>query len=84
MMRESLTVSSRGQITLPAHIRKRMGIVAGGVVILEEREGEVALRPAAVLEIETYGDADIARWDAEDHLEEQERLNILKKFNGKT
>lgn len=83
-MRESLTVSSRGQITLPADIRKRMGIVAGGVVILEEREDEVALRPAAVLEIETYGDVDIARWNAEDHLEEAERLNILKKVEGKT
>jgi antitoxin PrlF len=83
-MRESLTVSSRGQITLPANIRKRMGILAGGVVILEEREGEVALRPAAVLEIDTYGDVDIARWNAEDQLEEAERLNILKKFEGKT
>jgi AbrB family looped-hinge helix DNA binding protein len=84
MMRTSLTISSRGQITLPADIRKRMGIVAGGVVILEEREDEVALRPAAVLEIETYGDVDIARWNAEDHLEEAERMNILKKVEGKT
>ena len=84
MMRESLTVSSRGQITLPADIRKRMGIVAGGVVIIEEREDEVALLPAAVLEIETYGDVDIARWNAEDHLEEAERMNILKKVESKT
>jgi antitoxin PrlF len=82
-MRASLTISSRGQITLPADIRKRMGIVAGGVVILEEREDEIALRPAAVLEIETYSDVDIARWNAEDHLEKAERLNILKKFKGK-
>jgi antitoxin PrlF len=84
MIRESLTVSSRGQITLPADIRKRMGIVAGGVVIIEEREDEVALLPAAVLEIETYGDVDIARWNAEDHLEEAERMNILKKVESKT
>jgi antitoxin PrlF len=82
-MRASLTISSRGQITLPADIRKRMGILAGGVVILEEREDEIALRPAAVLEIETYSDVDITRWDAEDHLEKAERLNILKKFKGK-
>jgi antitoxin PrlF len=82
-MRASLTISRRGQITLPADIRKRMGIVAGGVVILEEREDEIALRPAAVLEIETYSDVDIARWNAEDHLEKAERLNILKKFKGK-
>lgn len=82
-MRASLTISRRGQITLPVDIRKRMGIVAGGVVILEEREDEIALRPAAVLEIETYSDVDIARWNAEDHLEKAERLNILKKFKGK-
>jgi antitoxin PrlF len=82
-MRASLTVSSRGQITLPAQIRKRMGIASGGVVILEEREGEVSLRPAAVLEIETYSDADIARWDADDSLNEAERANILNKIEGK-
>lgn len=82
-MRTSLTISSRGQITLPADIRKRMGILAGGVVILEEREDEIALRPAAVLEIENYSDDDIARWNAEDHLDEAERLKILEKFEGK-
>lgn len=82
-MRASLTVSSRGQITLPAEIRKRMGIVSGGVVILEEREGEVSLRPAAILEIQTYSDDDIARWDEEDRLEEAERLNILNRVEGK-
>ena len=83
-MRASLTVSSRGQITLPAQIRKRMGIASGGVVILEEREGEVSLRPAAIMEIETYSDVDIARWDAEDSLTEAERADILNKVEGKT
>lgn len=82
-MRASLTVSSRGQITLPASIRKRLGIANGGVVILEEREGEVALRPAAILEIETYSAADIARWDAEDRLDEPERQAIRKKLADK-
>ena len=80
-MRESLTVSGRGQITLPANMRKRLGIEAGGVLIAEEREGDIVLRPAAVLEIETYSDADIARWDAEDRLDEAERTAILQRFN---
>jgi antitoxin PrlF len=80
-MRESLTVSGRGQITLPANMRKRLGIEAGGVLIAEEREGDIVLRPAAVLEIETYSDADIARWDAEDRLDDAERTAILKRFN---
>jgi len=80
-MRESLTVSGRGQITLPANMRKRLGIEARGVLIAEEREGDIVLRPAAVLEIETYSDADIARWDAEDRLDYAERTAILQRFN---
>ncbi len=80
-MRESLTVSGRGQITLPANMRKRLGIEAGGVLIAEEREGDIVLRPAAVLEIETYSDADIIRWDAEDRLDDAERAAILQRFN---
>ena len=79
-MRESLTVSGRGQITLPANMRKRLGIEAGGVLIAEEREGDIVLRPAAVLEIETYSDADIVRWDAEDRLDDAERTAILRRF----
>jgi hypothetical protein len=39
------------------------------------------LRPAAVLEIETYSNADIARWDAEDRLGDAERTAILQRFN---
>jgi AbrB family looped-hinge helix DNA binding protein len=81
-MRENLMVSGRGQITLPAGMRKRLGIDAGGVVIAEEREGEIVLRPAAILAIENYSDADIARWDAEDRLSDEERNAILKRVGG--
>ena len=79
-MRQNLTVSSRGQITLPVGIRRRLGLRAGGVVIAEERESEVVLRPAAVVEIETYSDADVARWDKEDRLEVAERKAVLKRL----
>jgi antitoxin PrlF len=49
-------------------------------LIAEEREGDIVLRPAAVLEIETYSDADIARWDAEDRLDDAERTAIVEHF----
>ena len=78
-MKESVLVTSRGQITLPAGVRKRLGIKAGGVVLLEERNGEVVLRPAAVLEIEHYSNEDIANWDKEDRLTGSERTAITKK-----
>ena len=83
-MRESVTVSNRGQITLPAGIRKRLGIKPGGVVVLEERSGEVVLRPAVVVGIETYTDANIARWDKEDHLDKNERSAITKRLGKKS
>ena len=83
-MRQNVMVSSRGQITLPAKIRKRLGIQSGGIVIVEDRDREVVLRPAAVVEIETYSDTDIARWDNEDRLESPERKAILKRLGKRS
>ena len=77
-MRQNLLVSSRGQITLPASVRKRLGIQSGGIVTLEEKDNAVVLRPAAVVEIETYSDEDVARWDKEDRLEAAERNALLR------
>jgi AbrB family looped-hinge helix DNA binding protein len=82
MPRQTLTVSSRGQITLPANLRKRLGIRPGGVLSAEEKGGELVLRPAVVLEMETYTDADVRRWDKEDRLSPGERDRILKRLGA--
>ena len=79
-MRQSLIVSGRGQITLPVKVRKRLGIQSGGVVILEDKGTEVLLRPAAVIEAETYSEADIVLWDKEDRLVPSERKKLLKRL----
>lgn len=76
-MPQSLIVSSRGQITLPAATRKRLGIKGGDVVIVEDRGSEIVLKPALVVEIQHYSDDQIAQWDADDKLEERERRRIL-------
>jgi antitoxin PrlF len=83
-MRQNLSVSNRGQITLPASIRKRLGIQSGGVVTLEEKDNVVVLRPAAVVEIETYSDEEVARWDKEDRLEPAERNAFLKRLRKRS
>jgi len=79
-MRETLIVSNRGQITLPADMRKQLGIAPGSAVIIETRNGELALKPAAVLEIERYTDEQIAQWDSEDKLTAAERKRILARL----
>jgi len=81
-MRETVIVSSRGQITLPADMRKQIGIVPGSAVIIEDRDGELTLKPAAVLEVEMYPDRQIAEWDREDALSTKERRDILKRLQA--
>jgi len=79
-LREVLTASSRGQITLPAEMRRHLGIEPGGAVIVEDCGGELRLKPAAVLEVELYSDEDIAEWDQADALSDQERQQILERL----
>lgn len=79
-MRETLIVSSRGQITLPASMRKHLGIEPGGAVIIEESAGVLTLKPAAILEVERYSDEQIAEWDREDSLTPAERKSILDRL----
>ena len=77
-MSATLVVSSRGQITLPATVRKRYGIRAGDVMILEDREEEIVLKPGIVVEVQRYSDAQIAEWAAADTLDDEERARLLE------
>ena len=79
-MRQTVLVSSRGQLTLPSDLRKRFGIDKGGVVVLEERDNELVLKPAVVLEIEMYSDSQIAEWDAEDRLDPADRVAVGRRL----
>ena len=76
-MTMTLVVSNRGQVTLPAAMRKRFGIKGGDVVILEDRGSEIVLKPGVVLELDVYDDEQIAQWDADDWLEDDERKRIV-------
>ena len=65
-MNETLVVSEGGQITLPAELRKRLGIKGGDVIILEDRGNEVVLKPGMAVEYQQYSDDEIEQWDRED------------------
>ncbi|HTO77609.1 MAG TPA: AbrB/MazE/SpoVT family DNA-binding domain-containing protein [Thermoanaerobaculia bacterium] len=53
-MSEPTRVGKRGTIVLPARLRKRYGFEEGTMVVAEEAEYGVLLRPAAVLPVEIY------------------------------
>ena len=47
-------VGKRGAIVLPAKLRRRFGIEEGSLVVAEEREDGVLIRPAVALPVEVY------------------------------
>lgn len=79
-MSDTLIVSERGQITLPATIRKRYGIKGGSALIIEERNNELLLKPAAIMELDIYSDSQIEEWDKADQLSDSERERIIRKL----
>jgi AbrB family looped-hinge helix DNA binding protein len=81
-MNEALMLSKRGQITLPAALRKRLGIKVGNFVIMEERGDEIVLKPGVVIEVQHYSGDQIARWDADDALSETERARIMRRASA--
>lgn len=54
MTSETTKVGKRGTIVIPAPLRRRLGLEEGTLVVAEEREGGVLIRPAVALPVETY------------------------------
>ena len=79
-MIEMFVVSSRRQITLPATLRTRLGIKGGDVMIVEDRGDEIVLKPGMVVELQLYGNEQVARWNAEDSLSDEERTRIMARL----
>lgn len=51
---ESAKVGKRGAIIVPAKLRKRFGIEEGSLVIAEERDDGILIRPAVIVPVERY------------------------------
>ena len=77
-MTETTVVSSRGQITLPARMRKKLGIRGRDVLVLEDRGHEIGLTPGAVVQIDYFSDEQVAEWNREDQLTDEDRQHIVK------
>ena len=78
---ETSKVGKRGVFTIPATMRKHFGLADGSLVIAEEREDGILLRPAIATAVELYSDQRAAEFllsnatDAEDY--EAARQDVL-------
>jgi AbrB family looped-hinge helix DNA binding protein len=70
---ETSKIGKRGVFTIPAMMRKRFGMADGSLVIAEEREDGILLRPAIATPVEIYSSERTAEFllsnttDAEDY-----------------
>ena len=63
-MKATITINSRGVVTLPAKLREALGLKADDQLIAETTPEGLLLRPAVTLPIEIYGAEREAEFDA--------------------
>jgi AbrB family looped-hinge helix DNA binding protein len=62
-MKATLTVTSRGVVTLPAKLRRALGLKADDQLIAETTAEGLLLRPAVTLPVELYSDKRVGEFD---------------------
>jgi AbrB family looped-hinge helix DNA binding protein len=54
MSQSTSRVGRRGTVVIPAALRRRFGIEEGSLIIAEDREEGILIRPAVVVPLESY------------------------------
>jgi antitoxin PrlF len=62
-MKATLTITSRGVVTLPAKLREALGLKADDQLIAETTPDGLLLRPAITLPVEIYSEKRIREFD---------------------
>jgi len=62
-MKSTVTMTSRGVVTLPAKLREALGLKADDVLIAETTPEGILLRPAVTLPVENYSAKRIREFD---------------------
>ena len=62
-MKSTVTMTSRGVVTLPAKLREALGLKADDVLIAETTPEGILLRPAVTLPVESYSAKRIREFD---------------------
>ena len=78
-MKATLTVSSRGVVTLPTKLRRAMGLKPDDQLIAETTPEGLLLRPAVTLPVEIYTEERIREFDEA----EAELAKVLRRRKGR-
>lgn len=76
--RTRVEFSSKGQVTIPAELRRRFGFTSHAPAEAVETPDGVLLRPVYV--IERYSDAQIEAWERDDQLSAKELASARKRW----
>jgi AbrB family looped-hinge helix DNA binding protein len=80
---ETGTIGKKGVFTIPAALRKRFGLQDGSLVIAEERDEGILLRPAVATAVEMYSDQRTAEFllsnavDADDYARARDDVRAM-------
>jgi antitoxin PrlF len=66
IMKITVTMTSRGVITLPAKLRRALGLSTDDQLIAETTPEGLLLRPAVTLPVEMYSEQRVREFDAEE------------------
>lgn len=75
---QTLTLSQRGTLTLPKKLRQRYALKPDDLLIAEETNEGILLRPATALPVELYSDERIAEF-----AEGEKELEVYLHSKGK-
>ena len=64
LMKATITITSRGAITLPVKLRQALGLKVEDLLIVETTPEGLLLRPAVALPVETYTPERMCEFDA--------------------
>jgi AbrB family looped-hinge helix DNA binding protein len=71
-------LSPRGQITLPADVRKEVGFSPGDTLVLKVEGGRVVLEAAMVLPVERYSDKRVQDFAQAAQMSDKELMKARK------
>lgn len=81
---ELAKITTRGQITIPAEIRKKLGVRDGDKVIFLEENGRIIMENAAMIALKNAQDAFAGEAERLGLKTEQDVVNLVKDVRDET